>query len=326
MRTISAEFLIWVAVAFLAAACWGAIVVLNKSVLAYVRPLFVNFLVLIVSTGTLLAIAVPLSLLHLWPLGFELTWAAARYIALGAAVTWVIAFNAYYYALRSGRIGVVGPLSSTDPLFTAVFAALIVGTAVGALTVAGLIVTVAGVILISRFMDDAAEPHTPALHGATDTDVPASSTTVVTLALVTAAGWGFAPIMIQLAERSTGGASTTMMVLGEALGVVLLAPFAVARRSSFAAAGPRADSGGGPRHVVVLLVAAGVLNATFAVLFYVLIEHIGPVLTTVIVATSPVFAILGGMLVLKERVGPKLALGAGVTLLGVVLATLQRVR
>jgi len=115
------------------------------------------------------------------------------------------------------------------------------------------------------------------------------------------------------------------MVLGEALGVVLLAPFAMARRSSFAVVGQGADSGGGPRHVAVLLVAAGVLNATFAVLFYVLIEHIGPVLTTVIVATSPVFAILGGMLVLKERVGPKLALGAGVTLLGVVLATLQRV-
>ena len=51
------------------------------------------------------------------------------------------------------------------------------------------------------------------------------------LSLITAAGWGFGPVMIELAERSTGGASTTMMVFGEALGVVLLAPVVLARRA-----------------------------------------------------------------------------------------------
>ena len=319
MSAISAAFLIWVGVAFLAAACWGAVVVLNKNVLDYVHPIPVNFLVLAVSTASLVVIAVPLSALRLWPLGFAMTWAAAGYLAIGSAVTWLIAFTAYYYALRSGRVGVVGPLSSTDPLFTAVFAALFVGTAIAGLTIAGLVVAFVGVALISRWMGDEPEPHAPALEGAGGPATPASAGTVVALSLVTAAGWGFSPVMIQLAERSTGGASTTMFVLGEALGMVLLAPFMHARRASLFVA-PLRDRE--RRRVVALLVAAGVLNALFSVLFYVLIDQIGPVLTTLIIATSPIFAILGGMAFLRERVGARLALGVAVTLAGVFLATL----
>ncbi len=139
------------------------------------------------------------------------------------------------------------------------------------------------------------------------------------LSLVTAAGWGFMPVMIELAERSTGGASTTMMVLGEVFGVVLLAPLVLARRAPLFAVSLQ---GRDRRRVVALLVGAGVLNALFSVLFYVLIDEIGPVLTTLIIATSPIFAILGSMVFLRERLGARLALGAAVTLAGVFLATL----
>jgi drug/metabolite transporter (DMT)-like permease len=319
---ISAAFLVWVAVAFLAAACWGVVVVLNKQVLDYVRPIPVNFLVLAVSVASLVAVAVPLSLLHLWSLGFAMSWAAAGYIAAGAAVTWLIAFNAYYYALHSGRIGVVAPLSSTDPLFTAVFAALIVGTTIAGLTIAGLVVAFAGVALISRWLGNEPEPHAPALEGAPGPLRRTSAGRVVALSLITAAGWGFSPVMIELAERSVGGASTTMMLLGEACGVVLLAPFVFIRRTPLLTAPLQARE---RRRVIGLLIGAGVLNALFTALWYVLIAEIGPVLTTLIVATSPIFAILGSILFLRERLGARLALGAAVTLSGVFLATLAHV-
>ena len=55
---------------------------------------------------------------------------------------------------------------------------------------------------------------------------------------------------------------------------------------------------------MLLLVGAGVLNALFSVLFYVLIAEIGPVLTTLIIATSPIFAILGGMVFLRDASAP----------------------
>ena len=73
-----------------------------------------------------------------------------------------------------------------------------------------------------------------------------------------------------------------------------------------------------------LLIAAGVLEALFAVGFYLVIDGIGSVLTTLIVASSPVFSIAGGVLFFRERLGWRLALGAGVTLAGVLLATAAR--
>ncbi len=47
-------------------------------------------------------------------------------------------------------------------------------------------------------------------------------------------------------------------------------------------------------------------------------------LTTLITATSPIFAILGGTVFLRERLGTKLVLAAAVTLAGVFLATVPR--
>ena len=248
-----------------------------------------------------------------------MTWAAAGYLAAGAAVTWLIAFTAYYYALRSGRVGVVGPVTSTDPLFTAVFAALIVGTTIAGLTIAGLVVAFAGVALISRWMGDEPDRTRRRCEGAAGPALRAARRDRRGAVAGHGRGLGILPVMIELAEHSTGGASTTMMVLGEVFGVVLLAPLVLARRTSLFVAAPRS---GDRRRVVALLLWAGALNAFFTVLFYVLIDQIGPVLTTLIIATSPIFAILGGMVFLRERLGARLALGAAVTLTGVFLATL----
>jgi len=333
--------------------------------------------VVAVSTAALAAVAVPLSLLHLWPLGLGLTWRATGYICVSAPVMWLVAFNAYFYALRSGRVGVVGPLSTTDPLFTALFASAILGAALGGFVIAGLIVTVCGVMLISRWMDAEVAPGdllpevsvaptgigvgaAPAVAGggpagappgplapgvrapppgrgggptpgpastvnapsATTTAVAAGTGTVIGLSLLTAAGWGFSPVLVQLAERSTGGATTSLVLLGEALGVALLAPFVIAQRGRLFAPGSGARSG----RIVVLLVGAGLLNAVFSILYYVLIAEIGPVLTMLITASAPVFAIAGGVLFLHERFGRRLALGVAVTLGGVLLATLQHLR
>jgi drug/metabolite transporter (DMT)-like permease len=66
-----------------------------------------------------------------------------------------------------------------------------------------------------------------------------------------------------------------------------------------------------------------VLEAFFAVAYYLLIDEIGSVLTVLIMASSPVFAILGGMRFLGERYNARLAVGAAVTLVGVAIATLQ---
>ncbi len=143
--------------AFFEAACWAIVVVANKKVLAYVNPLPLNLLVRCVSVVGLLVMTVPLTAFGWWDLGFGTTPKAALYIAVSAALTWLVSFNAYYYALRAGRASVVAPVTSTDPIWTALFATLILGTSLTAPTIAGLLVATAGVALVARWMDASGE-------------------------------------------------------------------------------------------------------------------------------------------------------------------------
>jgi len=57
---------------------------------------------------------------------------------LSALATWLVAVDAYYYALRGERVAVVAPICRTDPLWTALFAWAILGSAFGGLTLAGM--------------------------------------------------------------------------------------------------------------------------------------------------------------------------------------------
>ncbi|HJW76307.1 MAG TPA: DMT family transporter [Thermoleophilia bacterium] len=313
--------MIWVGVAFFEAACWGAIVVLNKSVLRYVTPLGTNVLVRIASLVGVTAVTVPLTVLHLWDVTFAMTWSAFGYISIAAVVIWLVAFNTYYYALRSGRVGVVTPLTSIDPLFAALFAAALIGATIGGLTILGLAVATGGILLISRWMHADPAVGTEVLAPPTPGDVKTSRPEVVLLSLVTAAGWGLGPVLIQLALQSVGGASTTMMLQSQAMGLLMLGAVVLGRRARVLV---RPLKPAERRTVVLLIVFAGVLETAFSVLYYLVIEHIGAVLTVLIGSTAPLFAILLGVLVLRERFGRRLALAAAVTLTGVFLATLDR--
>jgi drug/metabolite transporter (DMT)-like permease len=293
-------------------------VVVNKLTLDHVDPIALNLFARLPSIVFMaLAVAV-LTGFHLWSLDFSMTWKAAGYMTISSVVTWLIAFNTYFLALRLGSVGVVAPITSTDPIFTAVFSVAILGTALSGWVIGGLLTATAGVMLISHRMELATDPHGEIL------TVPGARHTrrgpqleVVLLSLTTAAGWGLAPVVIQLAERSVGGPSATMMLQSQVLGLVLVAPLAWPRRRAFFT--HRLDRGE-KRLVFLLIAASGALEATFSVCYYLLIDHLGAVLTTIIVACSPIFSIVGGMALLRERVGLKLAVGAAVTLAGVFLA------
>jgi len=325
-------------------ALWALVIIVNKKVLEDVHPVAVNFFVRIAAIVGIVCITVPLTALHLWSNGFGIDAAAAGWIALSAVATWLVAFNAYYYALRGGLIAVVAPISGTDPLWTAVFAWLILGTAFGALTVAGMAVAMAGVVLISRWMDAGDEAGAGAIGGATHGEVlPADGETderagsvarerspaangrvrLITLAVVAAAGWGIGPVLVDLASRSYGKPTATMMLESQALGAVLLGALLLVRRTP-----PTTRRLEGPRRrrAVLLLVAAGALEAVVSVLFYLSIANIGPLLTMLIMATTPAFSIVFGVVLLHERPSLRIAFAAAVIVAGVLLAALDGLR
>ena len=357
----------WIVAAFVMTALWALVVVVNKKILESVTPVAVNFFIRLVAIGGLLAITVPLTAFHLWSNGFGINAAAAGWIALAAVGTWVVAFNAYYFALRGERVAVIAPITSTDPIWTAFFAWVIVGTAFGAATIAGMVVTMAGVVLIARWMDESADAPGAELTGAAalagaahgdvlpderggadecgaaaagaaaagasgpeDCPAPAvfagtqATTTakarLIGLAVLTAAGWGLGPVLIQLAADAYGRATATMMILSQACGAVMLGAILLWRRPALAA---RPLTPGARRTAIGLIVLAGLLEASVSVLFYLTIVALGPVLAMLIMATTPVFSIVFGVVFLRERPGLRLTLAAAVTVAGVLIATLD---
>jgi drug/metabolite transporter (DMT)-like permease len=404
-----APFWFWVLIAFGVAAAWGLTVVLNKRTLQYVDPFALNMIMRVPTIVLLAVVASVLTLTGAWDLGFGMTWAAFGYITLSAVVTWLIAFNSYYLVLRLGALGVVTPIMATDPLFTAVFAVILLGSGLGKLVIVGLVVSTAGVVLLSHWTETSSTPTVEppvggdgvpatglesqatrigggaltappetvsaasagpgttaasaagagpgaaaasAATGATgggaagadpggggtaprslrgrDTPAVIASATVgksaarlraevIGLALVAAAGWGLGPVVIEMATRSVGGASVTMMLQSQTMGLLMLLPIVWRRHRIAVRRLLRSER----RLVIRLVLTTSVLEMIFAVSYYVLIDEIGAVLTVLIIASSPVFAILGGMWLLGERYGWKLAIGAVVTLAGVAIATLQ---
>lgn len=348
-------FWVWVALAFGIAAAWGFVVVFNKRVLQYVDPFALNLImrvptiVLVALVGTLLTVT------GAWDLGFGMSWPAFGYITISAVVTWLIAFNTYYLVLRMGAVGVVTPIMATDPLFTAVFAVLLLGSGLGSLVITGLVVSTLGIVLLSRWMGaggtpaeppvvadsvppltvldreatgrrDAAAPdpagpapRPPAAAGVAAKTASRVRLEVMVLAVVTAAGWGLGPVVVEMAFRSLGGASVTMMVQSQTMGLLMLVPIVVRRRRILVRRLTRTER----RLVIRLVLVTSVLETFFALAYYVLIDEIGAVLTVLIAASAPVFAILGGIWLLHERYSWKLAVGGAVTLAGVAIATLQ---
>ena len=314
-------------------ALWALVVIVNKRVLAYVDPTAVNFFVRVAAVAGLLLIAVPLTLLRLWDNGFGINATAAAWMALAAVATWPVAFTAYYYALRGGRISVVLPICSTDPLWTALFAWLFLGLTFGGLTLAGMAVALTGMLLITRWMETGGEAEAGALAGAAHGDVlPGPSAAggtresrsarlrLVGLAVVTAAGWGIGPVFIDLASGSYGKPTATMMLESQALGALMLGAALLTRHKPLAA---RPLSAADWRRAALLLVAAGLLEAAVTVMFFLSIAALGPVLTMLIMATTPIFTMLFGVAFLRERVGLRLACAAIVTVVGVMLAALD---
>jgi drug/metabolite transporter (DMT)-like permease len=320
----------WVLVGFFLAADWALVIVLNKRMLAFVHPVPLNLLLRIATLVGLVCMTVPLTAFGWWDLDFGLTAEAAGYIAISAVITWVVAFNAYYYALRAGRASVVAPITATDPIWAALFAPILLGAELDPLVIVGLVVATVGIVLIARWMsaepgellEAAAVPVVAvAAEGAGASGSHAGALGVVALSTIAAAGWGLGPVAIELAENANGGASASMMVGSQTLGALLLAGILLVRRSPLLVRPLAAER----RRFLLLLLASGVLEAVFAVLYYLIIEAIGAVLTLLITATSPVFAILGGAILLREPVGRRLWIAAAVTIGGVVIATLARV-
>jgi drug/metabolite transporter (DMT)-like permease len=319
----------------LVAVSGGALAWFEKPVLVHVHPLPLNVVVRLITVVMLVAVTVPLTVFGVWTLGFATPPAAVAYIALAAFLEWAIALTAFYYALRISTISIVTAVVASAPLFTALFGTLFLGERLGTLTIIGVVLTVAGVAVLSRFMpvDDGdpkvvpagdavavAEDGPGAAEAATTRRERRRSSLLVLLpALLAAAAWGVYPVTVDAAEQAAGGPTTTMMIESQFLGAVFLIPLLIGRRARARRQPPPAPA---RRRVLWFLFFIGILETIWGVFFYFMVEHLGAVITGVIMATAPVFSILGGLVIWHERLGLKAGAGVVLAIAGVFIAAL----
>jgi len=331
----------WVMLGIVVSVAGGGLVWFEKPLLTYFHPLNLNLLVRLVTFGMILVTAVPLSVFGAWSIAVGTPVAAVAWVAAAAFFQWTVALSSFYYALRISTISVVMPIVAASPLFTAVLAAAFLGERLGAATIVGLAVTVCGVALLTRYMP-AEEAEMPASQvgetlvvasqspdessrqSATSPNRPParlprrSQLLVLVPALVATISWGAYPIFVEAAERAAGGPTVGMMLESQLLGAFFLVPFLTARRRLSRGWRPPPGSG---RRVVWFIVAMGVLELTWGVFFFLLVEELGPVLTGILLTMAPVFAVLGGVVLFKERLSVLAWIGAALALVGVFVAS-----
>ncbi|MFD9412330.1 EamA family transporter [Streptomyces sp. NPDC059989] len=223
------------------------------------------------------------------------------WFAVGAGLVGPVAMLSFYKALALGPMGVVSPLGSLG-VVVPVAAGLILGERPGPGQFAGIAVAVVGIVLAGG----------PELRGA-----PVQRQAVV---LTLVAAFGFGAVMALIAQ-----ASTTVTGLFLALFVQRVTNVAVGGGALWVQTRrgvPALPAGTGPRILWVLLPALAFVgladvaaNGTYSVA-----AQNGPVtLAAVLSSLYPVITALAAFAVLKERLRPVQAAGAGLALAGTVL-------
>jgi drug/metabolite transporter (DMT)-like permease len=186
-------------------------------------------------------------------------------------------------------------LNSTTVMFTAIVAAVWMGDVLTARKAVGIMLGIAGVTVLVGW-----DP------------LPLNGLVLLAVAAMLIASLSYA-LGATYAKRSFSGIPPLGMAIGQLCGaVVLLAPLAAV-----------SVPGKAPSFVVALsILGLALLSTAVAYLIYFrLIENVGPTSTVTVTLLVPVFGLLFGVFLLDEPFGPGTLAGLGIILLSVVLIT-----
>jgi drug/metabolite transporter (DMT)-like permease len=191
-------------------------------------------------------------------------------------------------------------LNATTPLFSALIGAVWLKDALSPKKLAGLVLGMVGVGVVVGWSPLTLSPVVLLSIG---------------LSLLAAFFYGVSGFYTKVAFK---GIAPLTMTIGQQLGAgVLLLPFAIANP-------PR---GSLDPNVIISILALAFLSTAFGYLLYFrLIERIGPTSTLSVTFLNPVFGILWGKLFLSEEIAPGQLVGLGLILISLTLITGMSVR
>jgi drug/metabolite transporter (DMT)-like permease len=290
----------------LGSALFGLSNILYKSVSHEIRPLMINAL----KTWVTLPVMIVIVLLPWRATAFAVPLGAIAPLVLSIVIGAVI--GDLLYLTSQSRIGVARafPIAMSYPLFTYLFAFFLLAEPVGPVRLVGVVLTVAGVSIITR---QEATPTTAKPAPQEPIQTKRFDAVGVVLALTAALSWAIGAIILQLGLVGVEPADGNLVRI--AAGSATLMPIvAIARVRGMPLPTKKATK----RTLV-----AGFFGMGLGSLLYVMaVKYTGAALSSVLAATAPLFALPASLLVLKERVTPRIVAGTIATVIGVWLVIL----
>ncbi|MDE0653180.1 MAG: EamA family transporter [bacterium] len=235
----------------------------------------------------------------------------AREMLLSAAGGAILAFSAlcFYAGLSWGRVSVMSPVSFVTIAGLTFAVGLLRGERPSGLAVAGAILIIPAVVLVSR------PARTPRPVDRRDSERRLGL--AGELALSTCAGGGFVVFQILLLEIGVEDGPAPLLIVRSVGGFLGLVALAALRRRSDAPEAQRP-----PQGAVLMVIAAGtLLILSHSLLVEALnrgfLSVVGP-----ITSLTPAFTVLGARLFLREHVSRTQAAGMAVIIAGLVLLAL----
>src|SRR5438132_3659826 len=216
-------------------------------------------------------------------------WGVAAGLAGGVGVALL------YYGFAVGRVSVVAPVTGVCSICIPVVIALILGERPGSLALAGILIAIASVALISRQEDSAV---TSPQHDRS-------------IAIALASGLGIGAFFVCLARAGGAAAGLWPLVIARAASTVLLATVATLVRVPLRI----------PRAALVPAAACGAIDVLANGLYVVAVRD-GPLgIIATLASLYPASTVLLARLVLRQRLRPVQSLGLAGATVAVVLIT-----
>jgi len=285
-------------VALAAALGWAVTTVMARYISRAIPSVWYNALRTTIASAAMLVIA-PWTLAHADLSNVTLFGLSLLMVSVLAGFT--LGDTAFFEAMR--RIGVAraAPIAGCHPLVTALLAVAFLGEPITLALMLGVVVIGIGVWLITTDKTANAVPTRGVGNGLL---------VGVLLALFAAVAWAASTVMVSPALREMDPLVASTVRLPFATVVLLLVATRLGRLDS-----RRLEL---KRGTIGWLVAAGVMTAVSAGLFLWSVDVVGAARTAAISSASPVFSATIAVLLLGEQMTARLALGMGVSLLGVL--------
>jgi drug/metabolite transporter (DMT)-like permease len=285
-------------VALAAALGWAGTTVMARHISRAIPSVWYNALRVAIASAAMLAVAP-------WTLGHadlsNVTLFGHSLLMVSVLVGFALGDTVFFEAMH--RIGVAraAPIAGCHPLVTALLAVAFLGEPITLPLMLGVVIIGVGVWLITTDKTPNAVPSRGA---------PSGMLVGVTLALITAVAWASSTVLVKPALREMDPLIASTVRLPFATAVLLLAAVRLRRLDS-----RRLELKSG---TIAWRLIAGLMTAVSAGLFLWSVDLAGAARTAAISSVSPVFSATIAVLLLGEQMTARLALGMGVSLVGVL--------